>query len=141
MTTCRPIRKSSLGPRSEVRLKNRSVWRLLPVKGIFRQVTGNGTVSAAGDVTGTITHDHRGRPVRAYQEQEAGRAPSRAATWSARSWPTGGPNAGAAGGESRSRPGFARRPPDHRVRRAAPRRERAFRVPAFSGSSHRSVGA
>ena len=29
--------------------------RLLPVKGIFRQVTGNGTVSAAGDVTGAIT--------------------------------------------------------------------------------------
>ena len=41
--------------RSEVRLKSRSVWGLLPVKGIFRQVTGNGTVSAAGDVTGVIT--------------------------------------------------------------------------------------
>ena len=46
---------TALGPRSEVRLKNRSVWGLLPVKGIFRQVTGNGTVAAAGDVTGTIT--------------------------------------------------------------------------------------
>jgi polyisoprenoid-binding protein YceI len=41
--------------RSEVRLKSRSVWGLAPVKGIFRQVTGNGTVSAVGDVTGTIT--------------------------------------------------------------------------------------
>jgi polyisoprenoid-binding protein YceI len=41
--------------RSEVRLKSRSVWGLTPVKGVFRQVTGNGTVSAAGDVTGTIT--------------------------------------------------------------------------------------
>ena len=41
--------------RSEVRLKTRSVWGLAPVKGVFRQVTGNGTVSAAGDVTGTIT--------------------------------------------------------------------------------------
>lgn len=41
--------------RSEVRLKSRSVWGLAPVKGIFRQVTGNGTVSAAGDVTGSIT--------------------------------------------------------------------------------------
>jgi polyisoprenoid-binding protein YceI len=41
--------------RSEVRLKSRSVWGLAPVKGVFRQVTGNGTVSAAGDVTGTIT--------------------------------------------------------------------------------------
>src|SRR5215470_7033979 len=41
--------------RSEVRLKSRSVWGLVPVKGVFREVTGNGTVSAAGDVTGTIT--------------------------------------------------------------------------------------
>jgi polyisoprenoid-binding protein YceI len=41
--------------RSEVRLKSRHLWGLAPVKGIFRQVTGNGTVSAAGDVTGTIT--------------------------------------------------------------------------------------
>jgi polyisoprenoid-binding protein YceI len=41
--------------RSEVRLKSRSVWGLVPVKGVFRQVTGNGTVSAAGDATGTIT--------------------------------------------------------------------------------------
>jgi hypothetical protein len=31
------------------------VWGLVPVRGVFRQVTGNGTVSAAGDVTGTIT--------------------------------------------------------------------------------------
>src|SRR5260370_40682525 len=41
--------------RSEVRLKSRSLWGLVPVNGVFRQVTGNGTVSAAGDVTGTIT--------------------------------------------------------------------------------------
>ena len=41
--------------RSEVLLKSMSVWGLLPVKGAFRQVTGNGTVSAAGEVTGTIT--------------------------------------------------------------------------------------
>ena len=40
--------------RSEVRLKSRSMWGLAPVKGVFREVTGNGTVSAAGDVTGTI---------------------------------------------------------------------------------------
>ena len=31
------------------------MWGLLPVKGAFRRVTGNGTASAAGDVTGTIT--------------------------------------------------------------------------------------
>jgi polyisoprenoid-binding protein YceI len=41
--------------RSEVRLKSRSMWGLAPVKGVFREVTGNGTVSAAGKVTGTIT--------------------------------------------------------------------------------------
>jgi polyisoprenoid-binding protein YceI len=40
--------------RSEVRLKSRSLWGLAPVKGVFREVTGNGTVSAAGEVTGTI---------------------------------------------------------------------------------------
>ena len=28
---------------------------LIPVKGIFRQVTANGKVSTAGDVAGTIT--------------------------------------------------------------------------------------
>src|SRR6266487_2554464 len=37
--------------RSEVRLKSTSVWGLVPVRGVFRQVTGNGTVSAAGEVT------------------------------------------------------------------------------------------
>ena len=41
--------------RSEIRLMSRSLWGLVPVRGVFRQVTGNGTVSAAGDVTGTIT--------------------------------------------------------------------------------------
>jgi polyisoprenoid-binding protein YceI len=41
--------------RSEVRLRSRSMWGLAPVKGVFREVTGNGTVSAAGEVTGTIT--------------------------------------------------------------------------------------
>jgi polyisoprenoid-binding protein YceI len=40
--------------RSEVRLKSRSLWGLVPVKGVFRQVTANGTVSADGDVTGAI---------------------------------------------------------------------------------------
>jgi polyisoprenoid-binding protein YceI len=41
--------------RSEVRLKSTSMWGLVPVRGVFRQMTGNGTVSAADDVTGTIT--------------------------------------------------------------------------------------
>ncbi len=41
--------------RSEVRLKTRHTFGLLPLHGVFRQVTGNGTVTAAGDVTGVIT--------------------------------------------------------------------------------------
>jgi len=41
--------------RSEIGLKSKSMWGLLPVKGVFREVTGTGTVSAAGDATGTIT--------------------------------------------------------------------------------------
>jgi polyisoprenoid-binding protein YceI len=41
--------------RSEVRLKTRHTWGLRQLNGVFRQVTGNGTVTAAGDVTGTFT--------------------------------------------------------------------------------------
>jgi len=41
--------------RSEIGLKSKSMWGLMPVKGVFREVTGTGTVSAAGDATGTIT--------------------------------------------------------------------------------------
>ena len=41
--------------RSEVRLESRHTWGLLPVRGVFREVSGNGTVTAAGQVTGTLT--------------------------------------------------------------------------------------
>ena len=41
--------------RSEIGLKSKSIWGLVSVKGVFREVTGSGTVSAAGDVTGTVT--------------------------------------------------------------------------------------
>jgi polyisoprenoid-binding protein YceI len=41
--------------RSEVRLESRHTWGLRPVHGIFRQVAGNGTVTAAGQATGTLT--------------------------------------------------------------------------------------
>jgi polyisoprenoid-binding protein YceI len=41
--------------RSQVRLESRHTWGLLPVHGVFRQVAGNGTVTAAGQVTGTLT--------------------------------------------------------------------------------------
>ena len=41
--------------RSEIGLKSKSMWGMLAVKGVFREVTGSGTVSAAGDVTGTVT--------------------------------------------------------------------------------------
>jgi polyisoprenoid-binding protein YceI len=41
--------------RSEIGLKSKSMWGMVAVKGVFREVTGSGTVSAAGDVAGTIT--------------------------------------------------------------------------------------
>jgi len=54
--------------RTEIRLKSKSIWGLAPVNGVFRQVSGDGTVSPSGDVTGTITvaarsidTNHKGR--------------------------------------------------------------------------------
>ena len=41
--------------RSTVSLKNRSMKGLARVKGVFRQVTGTGTVSVTGEVSGAIT--------------------------------------------------------------------------------------
>src|SRR5690348_16535291 len=41
--------------RSQVLLETRHTWGLLPLHGVFREVTGNGTVTAAGQVTGTVT--------------------------------------------------------------------------------------
>ena len=41
--------------RSEIGLKSKSMWGLVPVKGVFREVAGTGTVSASGEVTGTVT--------------------------------------------------------------------------------------
>ena len=41
--------------KSTVGLKSKSMWGLVPVKGVFRQVTGQGTVSPAGEVTGSVT--------------------------------------------------------------------------------------
>ena len=41
--------------RSEVLLESRHTWGLLPVHGVFRRVTGSGTVTAAGQVTGSLT--------------------------------------------------------------------------------------
>jgi polyisoprenoid-binding protein YceI len=43
------------GARSEIGLKSKSMWGMVPVKGAFREVTGSGTISAAGDVAGTVT--------------------------------------------------------------------------------------
>jgi polyisoprenoid-binding protein YceI len=40
--------------RSQVLLETRHTWGLLPLHGVFRQVTGNGTVTDAGQVSGTI---------------------------------------------------------------------------------------
>ena len=41
--------------RSEVLLKTRHTWGLAPLNGVFREVTGSGTVTAGGDVSGVIT--------------------------------------------------------------------------------------
>jgi polyisoprenoid-binding protein YceI len=43
------------GTRSSVRLTSKSMWNMAKVKGTFGQVTGAGTVSAAGEAAGTIT--------------------------------------------------------------------------------------
>src|SRR5262249_35311663 len=43
------------GARSTIGLRSRSIWGLVPVNGVFGQVTGHGTVSSAGEVSGTIT--------------------------------------------------------------------------------------
>jgi polyisoprenoid-binding protein YceI len=39
---------------SKVVLKSRHTWGLLPLEGVFSQVSGNGTVTAGGDVSGVI---------------------------------------------------------------------------------------
>jgi len=41
--------------RSTVGLRSKSMWGLAPVKGVFRQVSGQGTVSPTGDVSGAVT--------------------------------------------------------------------------------------
>ena len=41
--------------RSQVLLQTRHTWGLRPLHGVFRQVTGSGTVTAAGQVTGSLT--------------------------------------------------------------------------------------
>jgi polyisoprenoid-binding protein YceI len=42
------------GP-SSIRLKTRNLLGLVPVRGVFRQVSGAGTVSPDGEVSGTVT--------------------------------------------------------------------------------------
>lgn len=45
-----------LDPRkSSIRLESRSMWGLVPVNGVFHEVSGNGTVSADGRVSGAVT--------------------------------------------------------------------------------------
>jgi polyisoprenoid-binding protein YceI len=40
--------------RSSIRLKTRTMWGLARVDGVFREVSGNGTVRADGAVSGTV---------------------------------------------------------------------------------------
>jgi polyisoprenoid-binding protein YceI len=41
--------------RSEVVLHTRHTWGLLPLRGVFGQVSGHGTITEAGDASGVIT--------------------------------------------------------------------------------------
>jgi polyisoprenoid-binding protein YceI len=41
--------------RSTIGLRSKSMWGLAPVKGVFRQVSGKGTVTASGEVSGTVS--------------------------------------------------------------------------------------
>jgi polyisoprenoid-binding protein YceI len=41
--------------RTQVRLETRHSWGLAPLHGVFGQVSGSGTVTAAGDVSGVVT--------------------------------------------------------------------------------------
>jgi len=41
--------------RSTVSLKSKSIFGLVPVSGVFRKVTGAGTVSPTGEVSGAVT--------------------------------------------------------------------------------------
>jgi len=41
--------------KSSIRLKSRSMWGLAPVNGVFHELSGNGTVSPDGEVSGTVT--------------------------------------------------------------------------------------
>ena len=43
--------------KSTIGLRSKSIWGLGSVKGVFGQVAGHGTVSPAGEVSGTITVD------------------------------------------------------------------------------------
>ncbi len=40
---------------STATLQSKSMWGLVPVKGVFRELDGSGTISATGEVTGRIT--------------------------------------------------------------------------------------
>ena len=40
--------------RSTVALRSKSIWGIAPVKGTFTELTGEGTVSPTGEVTGTL---------------------------------------------------------------------------------------
>jgi polyisoprenoid-binding protein YceI len=41
--------------RSTATLRSKSIWGLAPVKGVFREIEGGGTVSPAGEVSGRIS--------------------------------------------------------------------------------------
>jgi polyisoprenoid-binding protein YceI len=41
--------------KSGIKLKSKSLWGLVPVKGVFREVSGNGAITPDGKISGTLT--------------------------------------------------------------------------------------
>lgn len=41
--------------RSRIRLRTTAIWGLVPIKGVFRQVSGEGVITAKGEASGTVT--------------------------------------------------------------------------------------
>jgi polyisoprenoid-binding protein YceI len=70
--------------KSSVELRTRHTWGLRPLKGVFREVSGTGTVSPAGEVSGTLSvaaasidtrHSKRDKDLRSKRLFDVGRYP------------------------------------------------------------------
>jgi len=70
--------------KSSVELRTQHTWGLRPLNGVFREVSGAGTVSPAGEVTGTLSvaaasidtrHSRRDKDLRSERLFDVGRYP------------------------------------------------------------------